>query len=46
MEACGTLTDTNPMDGTAGYKRTRYNWKGTPYATYDMAAGTDWTSTS
>ncbi len=42
MEAVGILTDTNPYDGTAGYKRTRYNWKGTVYATYESAAGTDW----
>lgn len=42
MEACGTLTDTNPNDGTAGYTRTRYNWKTKSYATYESAAGTDW----
>lgn len=41
MEAVGTLTDTNPMDGTAGYTRTRYNWKGTAYATY-ASSGANW----
>ncbi len=34
-----TLTDTN-IDGTAGYARTRYNWKKTTYATYSST--TNW----
>jgi hypothetical protein len=42
MEAVGTLTDTDPFTGKAGYTRTHYNWKGTQYATYGGSASTNW----